>query len=85
MKLRYLGLIPLLLVSCSNEKVYYNVAYHYDYASYSYVVEIENKTYNVKPSKFYLINVEDYLVKDGNFIRNEFYSSSKELFVYHKQ
>ena len=90
MKLRYLSLVPLLLLSgCTNDKafasgkVYQNVIYEYSFDKHCFLVDLENKKIEVPPYNYYEISVYQWnLTPEQALINNEFYVSTKELFVY---
>lgn len=89
---KILCLIPLLLISgCSKVKVFYNVGYEFDTNEMLYKVMVYHEdfytydTYKVDPKKFYKVEVYDTIIKDNKVIDNEFYLSTKELFVYYRR
>lgn len=90
MKLRYLSLVPLLLLSgCTNEikrdngKTYQNVLYIYSFEKYCYEVSVEEKSYYVPLSNFHEISVYSWKVpEEYKNVENEYFVSTNELFVY---
>ena len=85
MKLRYLGVIPLLLLnSCSNkEQVYYNVFTNYDRDNFVYHVEIpeyfypnvKSRNYKVSIDNVYYVEVDQYYCTEtcSTLALNEFH------------
>ena len=88
MTLRYLGVIPLLLLtSCSNNRVYYNVYSYFDINKHHYVVYVDSeykKSYVVNANHYYRVQVDEYRYINDLEIYNEFFVDSKELFVYYR-
>lgn len=80
---RLLLLVPILLTSCSSDNVLYNVAYNFDTTRMEYIVEYgDSKTYYVSAKHFHKVEVYEYVIKNNRYVNNEFYVSTKELFVY---
>lgn len=85
MKLRYLGVIPLLLLSsCGNkEQVYYNVSTNYDRDNFVYNVyvddffypNIKKRDYKVSIDNVYYVEVEQYYCTEtcSTLALNEFH------------
>lgn len=99
MKLRYLGVIPLLLLSsCSNkEQVYYNVTTSFDRDNFVYNVYVDDYFYpNVKKRDYkvsiddvYYVEVDQYYCTEtcSRLAANEFHiknNSYKLVFYTHK-
>ena len=94
---RLLVLLPLLLVGCtndkisdnshtiSNDKVFYNVSYSYYYEKHCYLVGIsENDYHYVPPKNYYLVEIDMWSKTESNeIIKNEYFVSTNELFVYY--
>lgn len=92
--IKKLLVIPLLLgvVSCTDNikrdnKIYENVAYYFNHDKLCYVVKLDEKDYSVEPSKYYLIKIDyyEYTKDKKDLLFNEFYMSTKELFVYERR
>lgn len=86
----------LVLCGCTNEKrdtnhtyssqdVFYNVYYTYAFDKKCYTVKLENEIYDVPPSNYYEINLDEWHYINNDTIRNEYFVNSNELFVYYKQ
>ena len=99
MKLRYLGVIPLsLLSSCSNkEQVYYNVTTSFDRDNFVYNVYVDDffypnlkkRDYKVSIDNVYYVEVNQYYCTEtcSTLALNEFHiknSSYKLVFYTHK-
>lgn len=89
---RFLLLVPLLITSCSKGKVIYNVSYYFDTTKMQYIVIKYDKDfinelarYSTTAEKVYTIYVSGYVYKDNELINNEFYLSTKKLFVYYRR
>ena len=86
----------LVLCGCTNEKCennhthsrqnqIYNVNYVYDFDAKNYQVLAYDKEYRVDPKNYYDIEISEWSYTDDHkLIYNEFYASSLELFVYHR-
>lgn len=82
MKLRYLGLIPLLLVSGCGDKTlrYDNVSWDYNVEKLVYNVYVESKDYVVQHNNVYYVYVKDYPTTNdgsGHLAYNSFYIKGK--------
>lgn len=67
-----------------SNNVYINVVFYYTLEEHCYRVYVdENKYYSVPPKNVYLIDFIEYL-PDMTRIRNEYFVSTNELFVYDK-
>lgn len=99
MKLRYLGVIPLLLLSsCSNkEQVYYNVSTIFDRDNFVYNVYVDDffypnlkkRDYKVSIDNVYYVEVNQYYCTEtcSTLALNEFHikgNSYKLVFYTHK-
>lgn len=88
MKLRYLGLIPLLVLgSCSGNRVYRNVSFYFNTNNHHYVVYVDSEykeSYIVTANHYYEVRIDEYRYIDNVEIYNEFFLESKELFVYYR-
>lgn len=97
MKLRYFCLIPLLLVSCTNNfnnatgknetlvESYVNVHYYYSYDNDNYVVvyDEDKESVNVDVKNVYTIYVDEYRLVDQS--KSKYYDDNivyDELFIY---
>lgn len=81
----------LVLCGCTSNKVqdmtpqgksFINVNYYYAEKEHCYIVEIDDKLYNVPPKNCYYIECI-YWTEDYIHIVNEYFVSTNELFVYH--
>lgn len=99
MKLRYLGVIPLLLLtSCSNkEQIYYNVTTSFDRDNFVYNVYVDDyfypnvkkRDYKISIDKVYYVEVNQYYCTEtcSALASNEFHiknNSYKLVFYMHK-
>lgn len=88
MKLRYLVLTTLLLLtSCKGNRVYYNVYSYFNTNKHHYVVYVDSEykeSYIVNANHYYRVQVDEYRYIDNELIMNEFFLDSKELFVYYR-
>lgn len=87
MKLRFLSIISLLLVSCGiKEYHYYNVRYVWKQEEQMFFVYVEDKEYKLKVDEVHYIMIKDYPCTDTceRLAYNEFYVKGKsyKLFVY---
>lgn len=74
-------------------KAIVNVLYSWDYDTHCYIVYTIENTYYVPPKNYYEIKVDEYkreitIVNGekhyGDYISNEYFVESNELFVYYK-
>ena len=88
MKLKYLGLIPLLLLSsCGGNRVYRNVSFYFNTNKHHYVVYVDDELkehYIVEPNHYYKVKLGEYYYVNNELIQNEFFLQTKELFVYYR-
>ena len=85
MKLRFLSIIPIILLTgcVNNNTSVFNVSYSFDYDLKAYrVVEQSGKTHRVTPEDYFEIKVDKHKVVNGIVVENEYYVVSEKLYVY---
>lgn len=89
-KLLLLPLVVTLSGCINNSKgnnAIENVQYYFNHDRLCYVVVVSEKNYDVRPNNFYTIRVDtfEYTSDKKEILFNEFYVTTKELYVYERR
>ena len=72
------------VIKANNNGIFYNVTYSFNFDKHCYVVELNDKNIDVKPNKYYLVELDAYYYNEEEkcVVHNEYFVSSNELYVY---